>query len=185
MLSKEINTIPEFKEVETGYLIYENGQIWSNLSNKFLTPTKKYTNSIIKQKWEKGELEREPYFLYRVTLKTKQGTYRKFLVHRIVACAFIPNPNNLLEVNHKDADTSNNSINNLEWITSYDNKKLIYNIKSKKVWRCDINTHQRIESYPSARAAERAGYGNNGNISQVCNGKRQSSAGYFWEYEDC
>ena len=50
------------------------------------------------------------------------NTYRKFLIHRLVACAFIPNPDNLPEINHINADTSNNNINNLEWISSKDNK---------------------------------------------------------------
>lgn len=54
----------------------------------------------------------------RVTLYRKGHVPEKerFLVHRLVATHFIPNPNNLPEVNHIDGDTSNNSIQNLEWI---------------------------------------------------------------------
>lgn len=183
MLCKEINTIPEFADVAEGYIIYENGQVWSNLSNKFLTPTKKYANSEYKRKWEQKELTKEPYFLYRVTLKTINNTYKKFLIHKLVACAFIPNPNNLPEINHIDADTSNNNINNLEWISSKDNKQLIYNQKALKVWRCDKNTHKKLECFSSTKEAERAGYGSNSNIVLVCNGKRKSAHNYFWEYD--
>lgn len=46
-----------------------------------------------------------------------QGKFYTFGVHRIVAETFIPNPGNLPEVNHKDEDKANNSVNNLEWCT--------------------------------------------------------------------
>lgn len=53
-----------------------------------------------------------------LTLCLKAGGKRKMvLVHRLVACAFIPNPDNLSDVNHMDGDKTNNNINNLEWCT--------------------------------------------------------------------
>ncbi len=48
------------------------------------------------------------------------------LVHRVIAKTFIPNPNILPEVNHKDGDKSNNSVDNLEWCTRSDNLKHAY-----------------------------------------------------------
>jgi len=45
------------------------------------------------------------------------------LVHRLVGVAFIPNPLNLPEINHKDGDKLNNKVNNLEWATSSFNKR--------------------------------------------------------------
>ncbi len=53
----------------------------------------------------------------RVTLKAKNGKYKKELIHRLIALVFIPNPNNYPCVNHKDEDTRNNCIENLEWCT--------------------------------------------------------------------
>lgn len=53
---------------------------------------------------------------------SKKGKQKGFLVHRLVATAFLPNPHNLPEVNHKDRDRSNNKVSNLEWISSEDNK---------------------------------------------------------------
>ena len=50
----------------------------------------------------------------RVTL-SKNGRVRQYLVHRIVAAAFLPNPNNLPQINHKDCNKLNNCVDNLEW----------------------------------------------------------------------
>jgi len=58
-----------------------------------------------------------------VTMKDSEGVYKKVRLHRIVAKAFIENQNDLPEVNHKDGDKSNNSVANLEWVTSKQNKK--------------------------------------------------------------
>jgi hypothetical protein len=62
----------------------------------------------------KMELSKAGY--YRVPL-SRDGRYKKFLVSRLVAKAFIPNPDNLPEVNHKDGNTQNNNVSNLEWCT--------------------------------------------------------------------
>lgn len=52
---------------------------------------------------------------YKSVVLCRDLTYTKFLVHRLVADAFIPNPKNLPCVNHRDANPSNNDVNNLEW----------------------------------------------------------------------
>ena len=52
-----------------------------------------------------------------VTL-SKEGKRKSFLVHRLVAEAFIPNPNNLPQINHKDENKYNNKAENLEWCTA-------------------------------------------------------------------
>lgn len=51
----------------------------------------------------------------------KDGKYKTIRVHRIVASVFIPNPNNLPEVNHKDCNRNNNHVDNLEWSTHKEN----------------------------------------------------------------
>lgn len=59
----------------------------------------------------------------RVPLTDKNHIKKYYLVHKLVAQSFIPNPNNLPQINHKDGDKLNNRVENLEWCT------ISYNIK--------------------------------------------------------
>ena len=54
---------------------------------------------------------------YLQVILTCNGKHKSIKVHRLIVQAFIPNPDNLLEVNHKDEDKTNNSVDNLEWCT--------------------------------------------------------------------
>ncbi len=63
-------------------------------------------------------------------IKDKKKYYPN--IHRLVAEAFIPNPNNLPQVNHISGDKNDNTINNLEWNTSSDNMKHCYHILKRK-----------------------------------------------------
>lgn len=58
---------------------------------------------------------------YRKVVISKHGKQKNFLVHRLVAEAFIPNPENKPEVNHIDGNPSNNNVKNLEWVTHSEN----------------------------------------------------------------
>lgn len=58
---------------------------------------------------------------YKKVTLCKNSVHTNKYIHRLVAEAFISNPNNLSEVNHKDEDKSNNSIDNLEWVSHRDN----------------------------------------------------------------
>ena len=74
---------------------------------------------------------------------TAEGT-KNFLVHRVIASAFIPNPLNKPFVNHKDGNKQNNSINNLEWVTHREN--CIHAIEEKLYKKINIlNTKESIE----------------------------------------
>ena len=135
-------------------------------------------------KWQTLKNRLTPRGYYLVTLY-KDGKATNKWVHKLVAQAFIPNPNNLPQVNHKDEDKLNNAASNLEWCTAKYNinygegaKIRMKKIKSKlsKPVHC-IDTD---EIYESAIEAERqTGIQH---ISEVCSGKRESAGGMWWEY---
>ena len=89
-----------------GYYISEDGKIYS------------YKTGVIIEL--KPQLKKNGYL--QIGLHNK-GIHRYVTIHRLVAEAFIPNPDNLPEVNHKDEDKSNNRINNLEWCTGSYNSR--------------------------------------------------------------
>ena len=109
----------------------------------------------------------------------KDGQRKTIAVHRLVADAFVPNPNNLDTVNHKDEVKTNNTVSNLEWMSRGDNKRYSAN---KSVQMLDKKTGELLATFPSITEAERVTGINQGNISTCCNGKRKSAGGYIWRY---
>ena len=78
------------------------------------TVTRAYKSCIIKQNNVSG---------YKFIGLYKGGKLYQFYVHRLVAQAFIPNPENKPEVNHKDRNRHNNCVDNLEWVTAKENSQ--------------------------------------------------------------
>lgn len=117
----------------------------------------------------------------------KDGKRKKFYVHRLVAEAFLPNPDNLPQVNHKDEDKTNNCILNLEWCSaSYNNNYLNGQKRRGEKTSKTVNQYTKdgllIASYPSTQEAQRQTGYDRGYISNCCNGKYKSSYGYIWKY---
>ena len=105
-------------------------------------------------------------------MKNKQR--RWFYIHRLVAEAFIPNPDNLETVDHIDGNRLNNDASNLQWMTIGDN---IEKEQGKKVYCYELNREFKSESH----AARETGI-NQSSISACCQGKQKTAGKYHWKY---
>lgn len=136
-----------------------------------------------------------------IKLNNENIKNKKFLIHVLVAIAFIPNPDNKPTVNHKDHNKLNNNIDNLEWATMKEQN--IHRRKTtnglagaRPVWRINKDTNEKIKKYKSIQSAVDWIFKNksqftkhkkgSAHISDVCNNKkgRLTAYGYKWCYAD-
>ena len=135
---------------------------------------------------------------------SKNGKLHSKTVHRLVAQAFIPNPENKTEINHIDENKSNNCVSNLEWMTHKEN--LNHGTRNERSGKAISKTtsdgrrkgsnHHRaravvgfkidgcdIKYYKYINECKKDGF-SQGNISSCCNGRLKSTKGYVWYYAD-
>lgn len=130
-----------------------------------------------------------------VTLVDDCGNRHTIKMHTLIADTFIPNPNNYTEINHKDENKQNNSIDNLEWCTreynnTYNNKAVKIGLKlrnnktkSRPVFACDEKGNVLYE-FPSVKEAER--WLNKPRAdSNIHSGikNNQKRYGYYWKFK--
>lgn len=193
---------------DNAYSISKNGVI---KSNSRLIERSEYAggNYYTKDKILKPCLNNKGY--YYVDLRINKQT-KRYLVHRLVALTFIPNPNNLPIVNHKDFNTTNNNVNNLEWCDISYNIQYSANVgrysklsdkKKKSVTAPKTYLYHPVEQYTKQGdyiqtfdSTHHAGIwlvehqkvknarSAGGNIIAVCKGRAKTCGGYIWKYKE-
>jgi len=127
---------------------------------------------------------------------SKNGILKNKNIHRMIAEAFIPNPDGLEQVNHKDCDKKNNCISNLEWCTPEQNSRHAHKLldlvnpyqgvygaqhpASKSIVQ-KTKDGKIINRWGSGMDAVRLGF-DSSCISRCCKGESAHHKGYIWEY---
>ena len=190
MKSVLLSTRPKWKDIvgyENEYQINQFGEI----------RTLKDSPKLKKYDVLKPQISKRNGYVYQMLYKN--GKEKLLRVHRLVAMAFLPNPNNLPQVNHKDGNKQNNSVDNLEWCEQSDNMKHAYKnglqtpsenqrkaiintnkLKQKKV--CQIKDGEVINTFSGISEASRQTKISISCISRCCNLKRKSTNGYEWRF---
>lgn len=127
---------------------------------------------------------------YVVLPAKKNGKQHNLYMHILVAQAFIPNPENKTEVHHIDGDRSNNSVDNLMWVTPEEhaalhrNKRQNVNAETKSIQVCQYTkTGEFVKEWPSACEIQRQLGICTRNIARCCKGNAKSAGGFIWKYK--
>lgn len=102
----------DIEHFEGKYAITKEGKVWSHRTQKFLS---------LRGSGKRNKLKIKQREYRTIGLYEKGHGHRYFYVHRLVAKAFIPNPNGFKTVNHKDGNPKNNDVSNLEWCSMRQN----------------------------------------------------------------
>ena len=146
------------------YAITSCGRVWSYTTKKFLKPG---TN-----RWG-----------YKIVVLSKNGKTKTYKIHRLVAEAFIPNPENKPCINHIDENKSNNALLNLEWATYQENNN--YGTRNERAAKSRQKKVICVETgiiYNSVKEAAKAVGAFQSNISSCLAGRYKTSGGFHWRY---
>lgn len=150
----------DIKNYEGLYAITEDGQVWGYKRKHWLALTP----------------DKDGYLTVKLS---KNNIGKRVRVHRLVAETYIPNPDSLLEVNHKDEDKTNNCVSNLEWCDDKYNNR--YGTRLEKISKPVICIETGIRYYGAQAAADATGI-QRSSIGRVCRGNQKTAGGYHWRY---
>ena len=188
MIKANIELWKDVKDYEGLYQVSTLGRVRS--LDKYIDVKIRNVDKVLKR----GKILKPVYdkngYLKVFLCKNGKGTY--FRVHRLVAKTFIPNPDNLPCVNHKDEDKTNNYPYNLEWCTvKYNNnygtrneraaKSNTNGKRSKKVYQYNLKGNL-VNIWPSTKECNRNGY-KQSCVINCCVGKRKTYKKYIWSYK--
>lgn len=160
-ITKDWSVIPNFDN----YKISEKGEIYNTVTRRMLNP---FIN---------GEH-------YHVNIKhTDDNKFHIHKVHVLLASTFIPNPDNLPFVLHKDLNGLNNDLSNLMWGTMVDCNKLKKFDYDRPVVQYDLN-YNEIARYENMKVAEEKTGANKLCIKYACTGKYYTALGSYWDFEE-
>lgn len=148
----------DIKNYEGLYAVTSCGKVWSYKRKKFLEPTDN----------GKG-------YLYVGLIK--DGQRKMYRIHRLVADAYLPNPENLPEVDHIDNDKTHNYLNNLQWITHIDNNRKSHN---KPILQFTLDG-EFIREWPSTTDVGKEVIKN---INHCLKGRNKTAYGFVWKYKE-
>lgn len=139
---------------------------------------------------------------YVIVILCKNGVAKKKSIHRLLATAFIPNPHNKPEINHKNSIRSDNRLENLEWVTRSENVQHGYSFGFMKQKRkpfiekeTKINKIKRsvvqlsldgvyVNEYESISSASKSNNLHSAGISNCCRNKSAFCGKYLWKYKN-
>ena len=136
----------------------------------------------------KGRLCKNGYL--QVSLKIDEtGKFTNRYIHRLVAIYWLDNQENKREVNHIDGNKLNNSLENLEWVTSSENQKHRHSIgidktSNRKIGKFNMDGKLVAEYNSIKEAADKQNNGVRISIDNVLHGRRKTLKGYIWKFLD-
>ena len=152
-------------------------------------------NGEVKRGFRKGRVVKQQEnkvaggYLQATFTYTENGVRNVWAVkpHRCVAIAFIPNPENLREVNHKDSNKLNNCVDNLEWVTHSENIKHSHGsgyrkVHCKKLPIVGFNGTETVE-FDSLLSANKSGKFHMAAIQRCLVGKAKQHKGFTWKHK--
>ena len=157
----------DVKGYEGLYAVTSCGKIWSYRRQKFLKPV----------------CEKNGYL--RVNLY-KDGKMKHYCVHRLVTEAYIPNPDNLPQINHKDENKTNNCLQNLEWcdckynINYGTHKERVSNSLKIPILQYDLDGNFIREWGSATDVGQEVKSG----ICSCLKGRKKTAYGYIWKYKN-